>query len=157
MVTDARRSHFIHSTMNPKICDGIGSDTKITFLSGTMLCGEPISWFHIHNNPTLANLVISVKDIVADRYQHFNNNRSSGVRDVAVYPPVGRMQDHRGVIEAFGTALSLPWPSSDKAVHCHITKTSSTVEASCSGSKRSRITFETQQTDGDQPPRKRKA
>ena len=148
---DASRSAFIHSTMNPTICEDTGCDTKMNFLTGSWLCGDLISNFVVSANPTLSNLVIALMEIVANRYPPFNNVTS---KNRGVYPPVGLMQDHRMVINEFDKALSLPWPDGDKAEPCLITRRSSTVWASCSGSKRSRIT---EQTDGDQRPSKRQA
>ena len=70
---------------------------------------------------------------------------------------LGLLKDHHVVVELFGMALLAPWPTNDKAEHKPILLPSSAIEASCSGSKRSRSTIEIQLTGGDQPSSKRQA
>jgi len=62
---------------------------------------------------------------------------------------LGLLKDHHVVVELFGMALLAPWPTNNKAEHKPILLPSSAIEASCSGSKRSRSTIEIQLTGGD--------
>src|SRR5258708_16474497 len=64
---------------------------------------------------------------------------------------LGLLKDHHVVVELFGTALLAPWPTNDKAERKPILLPSSAIEASHSGSKRSRSTIEIQLAAGDPP------
>ncbi len=62
---------------------------------------------------------------------------------------LGLLKDHYVVVKLFGTALLAPWPTNDKAECKPILLPSSAIEASHSGSKRSRSTIEIQLTGSD--------
>src|SRR5258708_23828664 len=64
---------------------------------------------------------------------------------------LGLLKDHHVVVELFSMALLALWPTNDKAECKPILLTSSAIEASCSGSKRSWSTIEIQLTGGGHP------
>ncbi len=70
---------------------------------------------------------------------------------------LGLLKDHHVVVELFGMALLALWPTNNKAEHKPILLPSSAIEASHSGSKRSRPTIEIQLAGGDQPSSKQQA